>query len=122
MAGDSFNVMQGILIRSTLHHGVVSKSLLRRIFTKYFFNKSRDFGISFDGCTTILSMPWHDVIHCAQLLMFLAKASISHALGDRYSDSSRIPNMLTTYVGSLLRNTLRGDSNRALTTYADIRY
>ena len=106
MASDSFNGMQGILIRSMLHHEVVSKSLSYGLFTKYFFNKSGDFGISFDGYTTILSVPWHDVIHCAQVLIFLAKASISHALGDWYSDSSRIPNMLTTYFGSLLWNTL----------------
>ena len=70
MAGDSFNVMQGILIRSTLHHEVVSKSLSRDLFTKYLFNRSSDFGISFDGYTTILSIPWHDVIHCAQVLLF----------------------------------------------------
>ena len=74
MAGDSFNVMQGVLIRSTLHHEVVSKSLSRGLFTKYFFNKSSDFGISFDGCTAILSIPWHDVIHCAQVLMFFGKS------------------------------------------------
>jgi hypothetical protein len=48
---------------------------------------------------TILSVPWHDVIHCAQVLMFFSKASISHALGDRYSVSNQIPNMLTAYFG-----------------------
>ena len=32
---------------------VVSKSLSHGLFTKYFFNKSGDFGISFDGYTTI---------------------------------------------------------------------
>jgi hypothetical protein len=46
MAGDSFHVMQGILIRSTLHHEVLSKSLSRGLFTKYFFNRRGDFGIT----------------------------------------------------------------------------
>ena len=66
--------MQGILIRSTLGHEVVSKSLSRGLFTKYFLNRSGDFGISFDGYKTILSVPWHDVIHCAQVLMFFGKS------------------------------------------------
>ena len=47
---------------------------MHSLFTKYFFNKSSDFGISCDGCTTILSEPWHDVIHCAQVLMFFGKS------------------------------------------------
>lgn len=40
MVCESFNVMQGILIRSTLHHEVVRKSLLRGLFTKYFLTRA----------------------------------------------------------------------------------
>jgi hypothetical protein len=74
MAGNAFHVMQGTLIRATLHNELVSRQLLCRRFRKSFFNKDGDFGFSFEGCLTILSVPWHDVIHCSNVIMFFGKS------------------------------------------------
>jgi hypothetical protein len=73
MSGDSFYVILGQLIRATLHNELISNNLSRSRFTKYFTNRSGDFGITFDSYETILSDPWHDVIHCAHVVMFLGK-------------------------------------------------
>ncbi len=55
MAGDSFYVIQGKLIHVTLHNELISNNLSRSRFTKYFTNRSGDFGITFDGCEMISS-------------------------------------------------------------------
>lgn len=74
MAGAAYHVMQGTLIRATMHNELMSTKLSTSRFTKSFFNKVGDFGFSFDGCTTILSVPWHDVIHCSNVIMFFGKS------------------------------------------------
>ena len=74
MAGDAFYVMQGTLIRATMHDELASKKLSMSRFKKSFFNKDGDFGFSFEGCTSILSVPWHDVIHCSHVIMFFGKS------------------------------------------------
>jgi hypothetical protein len=73
MAGDAFHVMQGMLIRSTLHNELVSNKLSSSRFRKSYFNKDGDFRFSFEGCATILSVPWHDVIQCSNVIMFFGK-------------------------------------------------
>jgi hypothetical protein len=70
MAGDSFFVIQGKIIWATLHDELISINLSCSRFTKYFTNRSGDFGISFDSCETILSVLWHDVIHYLHVMMF----------------------------------------------------
>ncbi len=74
MAGDLLYVIQGKLIRATLHDELISNNLSRSRVTKYFTNRSGDFGITFDGCEMILSVPWHDVIYCADVVMILRKS------------------------------------------------
>jgi hypothetical protein len=39
---------------------------------KYFANRSGDFGILFEGCIKIQSVPWHDMIEYSQIIMFFA--------------------------------------------------
>jgi hypothetical protein len=73
MAGDAFYVMQGTLIRATLHDQLAATKLSTSRFKKSFFNKDGDFGFSFEGCSTILSIPWYDVIHCSNVVMFFGK-------------------------------------------------
>jgi hypothetical protein len=60
----------GKIIWETLYNELISNNLSRSHFTKYFTNRSGDFGISFDGCETVLSVPWHDVIHYLLVVMF----------------------------------------------------
>ncbi len=74
MAGDAFHVMQGMLIRAMLHNKLVSNKLSSSRFRKSFFNKDGDFGFSFEGCATILSIPWHDVNQCSNVIMFFGKS------------------------------------------------
>ena len=105
MAGDAFYVMQGTLIRATLHDQLVSNKLLTSYFRKSFFNKDGAFGFSFEGCATKLSVPWHDVIHCSNVIM-LENASISHIRGVRYFISSQTQNMPTMCSANPLQNTL----------------
>ena len=62
MADDAFYVMQGMLIRATLHDQLSATKLSTSRFKKSFFNKGGDFGFSFEGCSTILSIPWYDPI------------------------------------------------------------
>jgi hypothetical protein len=64
MAGDAFYVMQGKLIQATLHDQLAATKLSTSCFKNSFFNKDGDFGFSFEGCSTILSLPWYDVNHC----------------------------------------------------------
>jgi hypothetical protein len=40
---------------------------------KYFNNNSGDIEIAFDGCESILSIPWHDIIHYSHIIMFFGK-------------------------------------------------
>ena len=73
MAGDSFFVIQEKIIRATLHDELMSNNLSRSLFTKCFTNRSGDFGISFDSCEMILSVPWHDIIHYLHVVMFFGR-------------------------------------------------
>ena len=59
MAGDAFYVMQGMLIRATLHDQLAATKLSTSRFKKSFFNKDGDFGF--------------DVIHCSKVVMFFGK-------------------------------------------------
>ncbi len=72
MAGNSYHVIQGRIIRATLHGELISNNLPHGHFTKYFFNRSGNFGITFDGCDTILLVLWHDVIHYLHVVVFFA--------------------------------------------------
>ena len=73
MAGDAFYVMQGTLIRASLHDQLAATKLSTSRFKKSFFNKDGDLGFLFEGCSTILSVPWYDVIHCSNVVMFFGK-------------------------------------------------
>ncbi len=63
MSGDHFVVMQGKIDRATLFNELRSNNLSKSCFKIYFDNNSGDIGIAFDGCKSILSVPWHDIIH-----------------------------------------------------------
>jgi hypothetical protein len=59
-----------------------SNNLSKSCFKKYFDNKSSDIAIAFDGCKSILSVPWHDIIHYSHVIMFFGKPfDQSHPLG-----------------------------------------
>jgi hypothetical protein len=73
MAGDAFYVMQGTLIRAMLHDQLAATKLSTSCFKKSLFIKDGYFGFSFEGCSTILSVPWYDVIHCSNVVMCFGK-------------------------------------------------
>jgi hypothetical protein len=73
MSGDHFAVMQGIINRSTLFDELQSNNLSKSHFMKYFNDKRGDIGIAFNGCKSILSLPWHDIIYYSHVIMFLGK-------------------------------------------------
>ncbi len=73
MSGNLYHVLQGTISRSTLRDEVTSKNLSRSQFIKYFTNLSGNFGISFEGSSQILSVPWNDVIQYSHIVMFFGK-------------------------------------------------
>jgi hypothetical protein len=74
MVGNNFFVMQGRVVQATLHNELLSNILSRSLFKKYNNNRSGDFGISFDGTETILSVPWQDLINYSHIVMFFCKS------------------------------------------------
>ncbi len=73
MARDQYFVMQGTIQQATLHNKLQSCNLSRGHFKKYAANCSGDVGVTFDGCDTILSMPWQDFIHNSLIIMYFGK-------------------------------------------------
>ena len=73
MAGDQYIVLQGKLTRSTMPNELMSGNLSQSRFLKCFNNLSGDFGISFEGTTHILLVPWRDVVQYCKAIMFFAK-------------------------------------------------
>jgi hypothetical protein len=73
MAGASFYIIQGTISRATLHDEIQSNKLSCSLFMKYFTNRSGDIGITFNGCNTTLSVPWHDVIYYSHIIKFFGK-------------------------------------------------
>jgi hypothetical protein len=74
MARNKFFVMQGWIEQATLHNELQSNCLLRGLFKKYYNNRSGNFGISFDGTETILSVPWQDLINYSHIVMLFGKS------------------------------------------------
>jgi hypothetical protein len=74
MSGESFCILQGTISRATLYDEIQSNNLLQSQFMNYFANCSKDFGILFEGCNKILSIPWHNVIEYSHIIMFFAKS------------------------------------------------
>ena len=73
MAGDQYFMMQGTIMQATLHDKLQSCNLSQGCFKKYCDNCSGDIGVSFDGCDTILSIPWQDIVHYLHIIMFFGK-------------------------------------------------
>ena len=73
MAGNQYSLMQGKLIRLTMHNELMSGNLSQSWFLKCFNNLSGNFGISFEGTTHILSVPWRDVVQYCKAIMFFGK-------------------------------------------------
>jgi hypothetical protein len=65
--------MQGTMNRATLFDELQSNNLSKSHFMKYFHDMSGDIGIAFDGCESILSIPWHDIIYYSHVIMFFGK-------------------------------------------------
>ncbi len=106
MSGDHFIVLQGTINQATLFDELWSSNLSQSHFKKYFNNMSGDIGIDFDGWDSILSVPWHDIIHYSHIIMFLASHLTSHVCGYLFSDLRTIRNMRTMFFNNLLLNTL----------------
>jgi hypothetical protein len=70
MAGNNFFVIQGTICQATLHDKLQSNYLSQSCFKKYFEDRSGDIGVPLDGCDTILSKPWQDIIHYSHIIMF----------------------------------------------------
>ena len=87
ITGDQYFVIQGTIRRATLHDKIQSCNLLWGRFLKYCDNRSGDIGVGFDGCDTILSISWLDIIGYSHIIMFLASHLTNRVNGDRFSDS-----------------------------------
>jgi hypothetical protein len=73
MSCDHFFVMQGTINWVTLFNELRLNNLSKSHFKKYHDNMSGDIGIAFDSCKSILSIPWHDIIHYSHVVMIFGK-------------------------------------------------
>ncbi len=73
MAGNHFFVMQGWIVRATLHNKLQSNLLSRTWFKKYYDNQSGNISLVFDGSNKTLSVPWQDIINYSHIIMFFGK-------------------------------------------------
>jgi hypothetical protein len=72
LAGDHFFVMQGTIHQATLYDKLQSNNLWS-CFKKYVDNCSGDAGVALDGCDTVLSVPWQDIIYYSHIIMLFGK-------------------------------------------------
>jgi hypothetical protein len=69
MSSKNYIIIQGKIERSSHYSDIKMKSLTKRQFIDAFSNKSGDIAIQFEGISTRLTTPWHDIIHASQSIM-----------------------------------------------------
>jgi hypothetical protein len=98
--------MQGTINRATLFDELWSNNLSKSHFKKYFDNMSGDVGIAFDGCESILSIPWNDIIHYSHVIMVFRKPfDQTHLWGSVFQFKDN-PECVPHVFDKLLLNTL----------------
>jgi hypothetical protein len=69
MSGKKYMVIQGKVDQSSHYSDIKLKSFSKHQFFDAFFNESGDIAIQFEGISTWLTIPLHDIIHGSKSIM-----------------------------------------------------
>jgi hypothetical protein len=69
MSGKKYLISQGKIDQSLHYSDIKMKTLSKHQFIDSFFRESGDIAIQFDGISTWLTIPWHDIIYASRSIM-----------------------------------------------------
>ncbi len=100
MLGKKYLMSQGKIDQSSHYSDIIMKTLSKcqRQFIDAFFRESGDIVIQFDGISTWLTIPWHDIIHASRSIMLFG-----HSLTQGRSFMSLFQKMKPQHSNHILR-------------------